>query len=85
MHYSEKEDDKQGTGPDRNIVNQMIIYLDYDSKCDLGVVLYADDKIREDIIVRQGENRRIMFLNCYPYYESDTLAFKKIKKYLGID
>lgn len=40
----------------------MIIYLDYYSKCDLGVVLYAVDKLREDVIVRQGENRRIIFL-----------------------
>jgi hypothetical protein len=66
MLYSEKEDEKQerGPGPDRNIVNQMIIYLDYDGKCDLGVVLYADDKMREDVMIRQGENRKMIFLNC---------------------
>jgi hypothetical protein len=81
MHYSEKEDDKQEPGPDRNIVNQMIIYLDYDGKCDLGIVLYADDKMREDVVIRQGENRKIIFLNCYPYHESDILSFKKIKNY----
>ena len=85
MHYSEKEDDKQEPGPDRNIVNQMIIYLDYDSKCDLGIVLYADDKMREEVIIRQGENRKIIFLNCYPYDESDMLAFNKIRNYLGIN
>ena len=54
----------------------MIIYLDYDSKCDLGVVLYADDKIQEDVIIRQGENRKIIFLNCYPYHQSEILAFE---------
>ena len=80
-----EEDGKQEPGPDRNIVNQMIIYLDYDSKCDLGVVLYADDKIREDVIIRQGENRKIIFLNCYPYSESELLALDKIKNYLGIN
>jgi hypothetical protein len=85
MHYSEsEEDEKQEPGPDRSIVNQMIIYLDYDSKCDLGVVLYAVDKLREDVIVRQGENRRIIFLNCYPYSESQLLAFKQIRNHLGI-
>jgi len=81
MHYSEKEDEKQEPGPDRNIVNQMIIYLDYGNKCDLGIILYADNKIREDVIIRQGENRKILFLNCYPYHESDVSAFKKIKNY----
>jgi hypothetical protein len=59
--------------------------LDYDSKCDLGVVLYSDDKIREDATIRQAENRKNIFLNCYPYHESDVLAFKKIKNYLGIN
>jgi hypothetical protein len=82
MRYSEKEeDDKQEPGPDTNIENQMIIYLDYDSECDLGVVLYADDKIREDVIIRQGENRKIIFLNCYPYHQSEISAFEKIKNY----
>jgi hypothetical protein len=86
MHYSEsEEDDKQEPGPNRDIVNQMIIYLDYDNNCDLGIVLYADDKILEDVIVRQGQDRRIIFLNCYPYRGSELLAFKKIKNYLDIN
>jgi hypothetical protein len=82
-HYSEKEDDKQEPGPDRNIVNQMIIYLDYDIRCDLGIVLFADDKLREDIVIGQGEHRRILFLNCYPYHESASIAFEKVKNCLS--
>ena len=83
MHYSEIEDGKQEPGPDRNIVNQMIIYMDYDKKCDLGVVLFADDKIRNDVIITQGTNRKIVFLNCYPYHNSSKLAFEKLYAYLN--
>jgi hypothetical protein len=83
MPYSEIEDGKQEPGPDRNIVNQMIIYMDYDKKCDLGIVLFADNKIREDIVITQG-NRKIVFLNCYPYHNTFTLAFKKINKYINL-
>ena len=81
MCYSEIEDGKQEPGPDRNIVNQMIIYLDYDKQCDLGIVLFADDKIRDDVIITQ-DTRKILFLNCYPYHESAFIVFKKVKSYL---
>ena len=50
-------------------------------KCDLGLVLFADNKVRDDIIIKQ-ENRKIVFLNCYPYHESAFLAFEKLKEYL---
>lgn len=81
-HYSEKEDDKQEPGPDRNIVNQMIIYLDYGMKCNLGIVLFADDKLRDDVEMSQSDLRRILFLNCYPYHESASITFEKIKNNL---
>ena len=81
MRYSDIDDGKQEPGPNRNIVNQMILYLDYDNKCDLGLVLFADNKIRDDIIITQ-ENRKIIFLNCYPYHESAFLTFEKLKEYL---
>jgi hypothetical protein len=57
--------------------------MDYDKKCDLGIVLFADNKIREDIVITQG-NRKIVFLNCYPYHNTFTLAFKKINKYINL-
>ncbi len=47
------------------IVNQMIIYLDYGKKKDLGMVLFAVDRPRGEIIVKQAETRKIMFLNCF--------------------
>lgn len=61
--------------------NQMIIYLDYGTRCNLGIVLFADDKIRDDILVKQDKKRKIVFLNCYPYGTSSGLSFEKIKKY----
>ena len=57
----------------------MIIYLNNDKECDLAIVLFADDKIREDIIITQ-ETRKIVFLNYYPYHESSFLTFVKLKK-----
>lgn len=82
MKYSEEiSDDKQEPGPNRDIVNQMIIYLDYGTRCNLGIVLFADDKIRDDILVKQDKKRKIVFLNCYPYGTSSGLSFEKIKKY----
>ena len=77
MCYSEIEDGKQEPRPDRNIVNQMIIYLDCDKECDLCIVLFAHDKSREDIIMTQ-ETRKIVFLNCYPYHDSSFLTFAKL-------
>jgi septum formation topological specificity factor MinE len=68
----------------RNIVNQMIIYLDYHGKCDLGLVLFADDKIQKDVVIRQGENRKMLFLNCYPYSGTDLRAFETIKKCIEV-
>jgi len=82
MKYSEEiSDDKQEPGPNRDIVNQMIIYLDYGARCNLGIVLFADDKIRDDILIKQDKKRKIVFLNCYPYGTSSGLSFEKIKKY----
>lgn len=82
MRYSLIDDEKQEPGPDRNIVNQMLIYLDYGQKCDLGIVLFADDKEREDIVLVQGENRKILFLNCYPYHHSSLFTLEKVRKEL---
>jgi hypothetical protein len=39
-------------GPNRDIVNQMIIYLDHIGPCDLGIVLFADPGSHEDVTVR---------------------------------
>jgi hypothetical protein len=81
MDYSDIEDDKQEPGPERNIANQMIIYLDYVTSSELAVVLFADPKIRGDVSLGKG-NRRIIFLNCYPFSTSLT-AFERVKQYLS--
>jgi hypothetical protein len=77
-YYSEIVDGIQERGPDRNIVNLMIIYLDCDKECNLGIVLFADNKMREDIIITQ-ETRKIVFLKCYPYHEPSFIAFDKLE------
>jgi len=85
MKYSEQlEGEQMEPAPDRNIVHQMLVYLDYGIPCDLGIVLFADEKIRDDILIREeNTSRRIVFLNCFPYSESATLALDKVKNYLS--
>ena len=83
MRYSEiTPDHKQEPGPPRDIVNQMIIYLDYGNKKDLGLVLFADDRPHEEIVVKQTDSRKIMFLNCYPYSDSSKVAFDRLHEYM---
>jgi hypothetical protein len=83
MRYGEKmPDNKQEPGPPRDIVNQMIIYLDYGAKKDLGMVLFADDRQREEIVVKQTNSRKIMFLNCYPYSDDSKVVFDRLRNYM---
>ena len=82
MRYSENLDTPS---PNSDIVNQMILYLDYVVCCDVGIVLFADDKDRNDIVIKQKDSRKILFLNCYPYQQSDRYAFERIKHYLSIE
>ena len=69
--------------PDRNIMNQMIIYLDYGSrltKSKLGVVLYADPRIQEKpIIVRNDDKTKsVFFMNFHPNNPDLVLKLKDI-------
>ncbi len=85
MRYSEaRDDDKPEPGPQRDIVNQMLIYLDYGlgAKSDLGLVLYADSNLRDDVRLSEKESRHIVFLNCYPYSDASEKVFQGIKKYV---
>lgn len=82
MLYKESDEESELLGPDGNIVNQMIIYLDHIGPCDLGIVLFADSGSHGDVIIRQG-NRRIVFLNCYPYSDNADISLKKIKDYIS--
>jgi hypothetical protein len=91
MLYKESEEDNELSGPELfgpelirpngDIVNQMIIYLDHIGPCDLGIVLFADPGSLEDVSVRRG-NRRILFLNCYPYTSNSSTTLEKIKHYI---
>lgn len=85
MEYNEniQSEDSPEMGPDRNIVNQMILYLDYHKKCDLGFVLYADTKKREDVLIK-SDTQKIYFLNCFPYEDTAFTAFRKIKQALCV-
>jgi hypothetical protein len=79
LYRDSEEDEGQLKGPDGDIVNQMIIYLDYVGQCDLGIVLFADPNSSNDIMVVQG-NRKIYFMNCFPYNENCDLALANIRK-----
>lgn len=79
---SEVENEIELIGPNRDIVNQMIIYLDHIGPCNLGIVLFSDPGIRGDVVISQGD-RRIIFLNCYPYNENADISLKKIKEYIS--
>jgi hypothetical protein len=81
MIYQESDEETGIRGPDRNIVNQMIIYLDYIGPSDMGIVLFADPKQSQDISVKQ-RNRKIVFLNCYPYTNSSNSTLDKVREYI---
>jgi len=73
--------------PDSNIVNQMIIYLDYgnDKSNKLGVVLYADkEKTESRIIKKISENKEvekeIHFINLHPDNSNGIDQLKKIQQ-----
>ena len=49
-------------------------------KKDLGMVLFADDRPREEIVVKQADSRKIIFLNCYPYDDnSKVVVFDRLR------
>jgi hypothetical protein len=70
------------SGPRRDIVHQMLVYLDYGGRCKYGAVLFADNRDRQDIVMEQ-EDRRIIFLNCYPFHRSAVAAFALVKQLIG--
>jgi hypothetical protein len=81
MLYQESDEETEVKGPDRNIVNQMIIYLDHIGPSDLGIVLFADPGSSQDVIVEQGD-RKIVFLNCYPYTNDSISTLEKVRNYV---
>ena len=92
MKYGSKTDKKSDNikgMPDTKIVNQMIIAMDYGdpkNRTDLGIVLFADDRKQDDVVIDKiQKHKKIHFLNMHP--ENKLLmddAFVKIKNIVGI-
>ena len=79
-------DSKEGV-PKDDIVNQMIIAMDYGNKkerVDLGFVLFADkEDQKKDIIVEKSNGiptKRIYFLNMHPENRLPTGEYAALKK-----
>ena len=83
MQYSEVTGSNQEPGPDRNIVNQMLVYMDYDKSRRLGIVAFADKSEREDIRIYDVQSRQILFLNCYPSSKTQERFSSRVKTSLG--
>jgi hypothetical protein len=81
MSLPQAEEEENPKSPATDTVNQIIMYLDYQDKCNKGLVLFADDT--ENTVhtsLRQGDEREIRFLPCYPFHQSHRVAFDYIKK-----
>ena len=78
-----REDDKPSM-PDRSIVNQMIIVMDYGKryKTDTGIVLFADDRTQQSTVVIENGPKKIYFLNMHPASNPEN-ALSKIKNIIS--
>jgi hypothetical protein len=82
MSMPNRKEEEQMRGPSTAITNQMILYLDYGEKCDKGIVVFADKcPARQSIALIQGD-RRIDFLQCYPFESSSEETFGAIKRFV---
>jgi hypothetical protein len=81
MLYKESDEETGVKGPDRDIVNQMILYLDHIGPADIGIVLFADQSASEDVSIKKGD-RKIVFLNCYPYTYDSNSTLQKVRNYI---
>ncbi len=85
--YDPYDETKSQSTPDRNIVNQMIIYLDYgknSDKSDLGIVLFADDRKNEPFVIKKEDNsKKLYFMNFHPENDIEFLS-NKLKKILMV-
>jgi len=70
--------------PDRSIVNQMIIVMDYGKryKTDTGIVLFADDRTQQSTVVIENGPKKIYFLNMHPASNPEN-ALSKIKNIIS--
>ena len=71
--------------PDRNIVNQMIIAMDYGkarAKTDIGIVLFADDRTQSTVVIEKGP-KKIYFLNMHPANNPEN-ALAEVKNIIDV-
>lgn len=83
MKYEEESDEisEREIYSHRDILNQMIIYLDHSHRCDQAFVLYADE-FESNVAYTQNTSRKILFLSCYPFSETSMKSFDKIRQFL---
>ena len=81
---TEKLDDPPDM-PDRSIVNQMIIAMDYGKprdKTDIGIVLFADARYQSTVVIEKGP-KKIHFLNMHPANNPEN-ALAEVKNIIGV-
>ena len=90
MKYEDKlegkdKPDQSPSMPDRNIVNQMIIEMEYgkpNDNSDIGIVLFADKRNRDTVVIKKSSGtpaKKIYFLNMHP--ENHPIdALNKVKQ-----
>ena len=82
----EERDDNPSDMPDRNIVNQMIIAMDYGkekTKANIGIVLFADDRTQSTVVIEKGP-KKIHFLNMHPA-NNPANALAKVKNIISVE
>jgi hypothetical protein len=84
LEEEERSDNWEGM-PDRNIVNQMIIAMDYGkdrTKTDTGIVLFADDRDQKTVVIEKGP-KKIHFLNMHPANKPKD-ALDEVRRIIGL-
>jgi hypothetical protein len=85
LEEEERTDDWKGM-PDRTIVNQMIIAMDYGkekTKANIGIVLFADDRTKSTVVIEKGP-KKIHFLNMHPA-NNPANALAKVKNIISVE
>ena len=85
LEEEERTDDWKGM-PDRTIVNQMIIAMDYGkekTKANIGIVLFADDRTQPTVVIEKGP-KKIHFLNMHPA-NNPANALAKVKNIISVE
>ena len=88
LEFKKEEEESGNTSvrsPKTQIVNQMIIAMDYgDETTNLGIVLFADDGNQESVVIEKiQDHKKIHFLKIHP--ENNPLdALDKVGEIIGL-